>query len=325
MKEKRLESLPSQNWHIRCASIVIMIICFNQAGCHFNKSPQNDLDKMRLSGKVRSIKQISFEATEQFGKIKAGNRTDDYLDPLANDRYTIFDLKGNRIETGSFNLEDTIISKTTYRYDSNGKVVEETFYDAEMRSSDIKQYVLNNDGNIIKEIRLGVINKLEASYEYDDIGNKVQEFHYNDDGTVAWSRKYKHDKSGNVIEDSWYNRGNLKWNYRHKFDEVGNRIESIKYNHDESILEKEISKFDSDGHKIEESFYKADGSIKWKNKLKYDSYGNKTELLIESENGSQTIRQFEYSIDDHGNWVRSVVFENDIPKFILEREIEYFQ
>jgi len=66
--------------------------------------------------------------------------------------------------------------------------------------------------------------------------------------------------------------------------------------------------------------------LNFKTLFKFDEKGNKTEESRYDINGNLVLDvNYKYDYDDKGNWIRKIKFENEIPEYILEREIEYYE
>jgi len=80
---------------------------------------------------------------------------------------------------------------------------------------------------------------------YDDDGNETEFNHYDKDGELETSEKYKYDDEGFLTESFTYDKdGNLEMMYKHKyeFDEKNNWIVKTLYEYDKptNITEREI-------------------------------------------------------------------------------------
>lgn len=92
---------------------IILILFF--LGCSSNSKYENDVTRLNLKGKVKSINEFSYEAIEKFGNIKRGKRKRKLSWDL--DEYIIFDDKGNEIEKNRYNSDGSLFSKWTFKYD----------------------------------------------------------------------------------------------------------------------------------------------------------------------------------------------------------------
>ena len=128
------------------------------------------------------------------------------------------------------------------------------------------------------------------------------------------------DRFGNI------EKGNCLDYIQIKYDEKGNRIEENEYNSDGSLKSKATYKYDEKGNKIEENRYNSDGSLDKKYTYKYDEKGNRIEKNEYNSDGSIVIEKWtnKNEYDKQGNWIKTIVFKNEIPRNIVERQIEYY-
>ncbi len=129
-------------------TIVLAMLC--SASCE-KSTQKNDLAELKLNGKIKSIREIPYEAVEKFGEVVKG----DALGGFGNLQIT-FNEKGNKLEENSFNLDGSLFSKYTYKYDDKGNQIEENSF--------------NSDGNLD--------DKYTYKYTYDQQGNWIQRIAY---------------------------------------------------------------------------------------------------------------------------------------------------
>lgn len=139
----------------------------------------------------------------------------------------------------------------------------------------------------------------EFSYEAKERFGKIEKGNRIRSNDFDFQIKY--DDQGNRIEENGYNSdGNLSFKYTYKYDDQGNRIEVNEYNSDGSIYGRCTYKYNEKGNRIEENEYDTDDSLSYKYTYKYE-------------------------YDTYGNWVKRIDFEDEIPRYILEREYEYYK
>ena len=84
-------------------------------------------------------------------------------------------------------------------------------------------------------------------------------------------------------------------------------------------------KYDYKGNLIESNWYYSDGNFNSKFTYKYDDKGNEIERNLYKSDGSLDVKcTYKYEYDEKYNWIKKIEYRNRIPKFILEREIEYY-
>ena len=151
-------------------TIVLAMLC--SASCE-KSTQKNDLAELKLNGKIKSIREIPYEAVEKFGEVVKG----DALGGFGNLQIT-FNEKGNKLEENFFNSDGSLSSKYTYKYDDKGNQIEGNSF--------------NSDGRL----------SFKSTYKYDDKGNQIEENSFNSDGNLddKYTYKYTYDQQGNWIQ-----------------------------------------------------------------------------------------------------------------------------
>ena len=140
---------------------------------------KNDLTEENLKGKVKSIKENTYEAVEKFGKIEKGNV---FYDGFSSPSTIIYNEKRDKIEQNNYNSDSRLDSKTTYKYDEKGNNIEKNNY--------------YSDGSL----------NYKTTYKYDEKGNKIEENWYDSDGSLyeKHTYKYEYDKNNNWTQRIQY-------------------------------------------------------------------------------------------------------------------------
>ncbi len=296
-------------------SIIFFISCTDAK--KIKKAPKTDLQKFSLNGKVKSIEEKWFDATEKFGKPEKLKIRDWEI--------TSFDKLGNKIEEKSLYEDGRICSIKTYKYNNENKIIGETFtcgdrhdeafykYDKRGNNIDLTYY---SDGKImVKHVKKFDQNNNEIDFrlyqsdgvldskilsKFDSDNFKIEEEVYSFNGvTCAYTGKktLEYDENGNVIQEKNFDeKGNLESVYKYGYDEKGNEIEKVfsKGNIEKKTIRK-INKFGG----CQESYEYSNGIIKdkYRSVIKYDS---------------------------NGNYIVRTNYTNEIVNGITERNIEYF-
>lgn len=208
--------------------------------------------------------------------------------------------KGNRTENTDSNFDVYI------EFNSYGNKVEETI----MRSEDYlcrKTLYIYDNWNRIKEITEQYIDGRiieKMVYDYESSNDYVIENTYNKEGQNTYKRHLKF-KDGNNIEIKMYeyeyyaNNFNYNGKYKSEFNEDGNKIETLSYDFRNSLDFQWIYKYDNRQNIIETRY-------------------------INFERSLDITTKFDYQFDSSGNWIRRIEFTDNVPSFIVEREIEYY-
>ncbi len=141
---------------------------------------------------------------------------------------------------------------------------------------------------------------IKSDIIYDSFGNKTEEINYNIDGVKDGKQTYKYNKNQQLIEAISYNNDNRDI-YK----------TTIKYHVNKNILE--TSLFTESPQFVETETIVKNGV----------EYTEETTWTTEEMTLEMKIT-YTYKYDIKGNWIQKVVFENDLPLKIMEREIEYY-
>ncbi len=211
---------------------------------------------------------------------------------------------------------------------------------------------LKGQANIIIETRFDAVEKFgEIQKEklgcrfiqkYDSIGNKTeQNFIYfpkilkdERSGKILYTSDersgkiiYSYDDNKNITEENEYNsEGNLENRSILKYDVKGNLKELNKFNPEGNLSTKRIYKYNDKGNMIEANLYFSDGILYTKSIFGYNNKGIMTEKNeYNSEGVLRDNSKYEYDkYDNIGNWIKLILFFNDKPLTIIERQIEYY-
>ena len=104
-----------------------------------------------------------------------------------------------------------------------------------------------------------------------------------------------------------------------EYDDNGNTIEFNRYNSDGELEYKYTFEYDYKGNMIEMNWLR--GTLTYE----YDDKGNINEENYYNSDGElEDKKTYEYKFDDKENWIQQIIFEDDKPTFIVEREIKYY-
>ncbi len=164
-------------------------------------------------------------------------------------------------------------------------------------------------------------------YKYDSVtGLLVETNFYDENEKLKYTTNFKFE-NGNLIEENIFDEfGNPSYSFSNKYDANGNLIEEHFYNENGVLIWKSIFTVDPKGAVLEkktiidESFEE----LNTKETYVYDTKGN----IISSkryglENTFDLITN-KYEYDSQGNWIKRTEFENNKPKAISEKKIEYY-
>lgn len=307
--------------------LALIFLPFILLSCDDNS--QNDLEKKNLIGNVKSVKEFSFLAIEKFGEISKGERgRENYWDK---NTHISFNEGGDEIEISEYFYDGTFFIITVFSYNDKGNLIE--------KKSHLKD----------KEFHI------EESYKYGIDGFLIQTNLYSNDGSQSGKLVYKNDKNGNVIEmnqlasDTSFSNLNLKFVYSYNKDGNktefkgyyadgreyinaayvylnGRKTESIFYRN-ESLESKTKLQYNKNQVLVKESInrYNTENIIVSNRTLIYDENENPLEIIdTKGDNQQPNIITYRYLFDEAGNWVERIEFQNNIPKYIIDRKIDYY-
>ena len=285
---------------------------------------KQDYPITNLKGKVKSVKEAPFIAIEKFGNIEKGKRERGEFPTWEQDYgfITTYDNKGNIIEKKCFNSDGSIMKKLTFDYNDKGNIIKLNIYKNENdeytetykydeNTNQIEKKCYKSDGSFMRKI----------SIKYDDKGNKIEEV-YEAKGDTS-NDIYKYDDKGNNIESGFLSNGTFILEFAYTYDEIGKIKEKKCYNNDGILFIVENYKYDINSMIIEKIVVENDE--KAITTYKYDFYGNLIEENSCCTDGKNDNQFFKYEYDNKGNWISKTIFHNQIPTFIIEREIKYYE
>jgi YD repeat-containing protein len=264
---------------------------------------KNDWTKDNLNGKVKSCKLVSFEVAPGLETIQKGDRKWPYS--FQSDKKESYNEKGFKTITILYNPVSNAPStlRYVYSYNDQGFIIEknEKFDDQS--------------------------NSYRFTYVYDDAGNLLEEYYYESDSIATTKYVYEYDEKGNRIGSKTYEPlDSLTHRRIFKYDGLQRRIETTLKDAENNILRKWWFTYDKNNNLIEQKEYSGSNESTTKTTFKYDKFGNTTETVFyDAEDEVELKFNYEYTYDTNGNWVKRVYSKNDVPSFILERIMEYYE
>lgn len=153
-----------------------------------------------------------------------------------------FDSSTGNVTEAIYYDDGKINRRSTYSYDSNGKVLESKFYD-------------ENEELCYMWI-----------HAYDSEGNLVEKCHRFPDGSLDSKFIYAYDSNGNLIEENRYDfrTDNEETKFVYVYDHRGNVIEENRYGSASgNLFAKLVADYDSTGTHKDWALYAIDGMIGW--------------------------------------------------------------
>jgi hypothetical protein len=310
-------------------TVTAVSICAMFLSCDYDKSniflkySKNDLTELNLSGKVKSLTEISYEVSNGFWEGW------DHFN-IAYDKIKFHKTYDPIADTGRYTIADTN-THVKYLFDSTGNKRIVRYYKHNKVSKTDSIFYLEN-GFIIKTKSFDSTGKLTSvsKSQYDKDGNNIanQVLADDNDKNIIFSNKSTYNKKGNRV--SYFNyvgQGNLNGKTFYKYDSVNNVIGECSYYYDGTFISVSKYTYDNKGNKITYKDYDyLNGKKLIQNRyMEYDDKGNmtkETKYYINGELPSETTYKYEY--DNKGNWIKKKEISHNILIKITERIIEYF-
>ena len=286
-----------------------------------NKKEKSDLEKEGLSGEVKSVRQIIYDAVLEDGKIVKGYVRDGGLD----DYKRVYDANGNKIEETIFVDKDEIQERYTYTYNAFNQITESTNYDGAGRLKTKTSFGYNKNQDLVKIYEVGSDGNQNTStvFNYDN-GKRTEELVYDYTNQLEYKLVFTY-KDGKKAEEARYDHNNeIVEKTFYTYDTKGNLVEEKKYEGEE-LLDKLVYAYDSKGRKTLYERYEGDGTLGFKSTYEYDEKGNLIkEQYYTTPDTPDFSTGYTYTYDEKGNWITKIEFEDDEAISINEREITYY-
>ena len=137
--------------------------------------------------------------------VPKGPRTERFVYDDASYHISEYDSDGKLIKNSYYNADGTLQCYSIYEYDSKGNRIDK-MYSLGADTYIIPEY--DSDWNLIKANYYYVSDNTFSFYilfEYDSKGNSIKDSYYSPDGTLQCYSINEYDSNGNRIKESWYN------------------------------------------------------------------------------------------------------------------------
>ncbi len=244
-----------------------------------------------LQGKVKSVAVERAEVLQKAGAASEARRR-----PVQTAWYT---PAGEKTEELHFSSSGLLLWTFHFAYDSPGKRTS-----TECRLADGQ-------------------TSLKLVYTYSAAGVKSTSATYGPDGSLQEQSVYAYDARGRNIEiEHFASDGSSLGKWVYSYDSNGHPREWIAYDSNAAISEDSAYTYDSEGRLRVSEQYGATNVLE--RRSTYDSQGNETEAEKYSADGALVWkRQYEYSLDAAGNWIRKVTKELQGKGPYAAVEVEY--
>ena len=190
----------------------------------------------------------------------------------------------------------------TFKYNKNGKLIEEYIYGVDGRFVSKTRYQYDKNGYIKLKSGYNIrdILDVETKYECDNNGNIIKEIFkpFKKSGRYI---TYKYDNNGKLaIKNDFGYRSKLIFSTLYKYNDKGNMIENYRIDHFERLVSKSTYKYDENGKMIEKCIHAVNGKFVSKDTFKYIEF------------------------DSMDNWLIGMKYADDEPISLTKRVIDYY-
>ena len=187
--------------------------------------------------------------------------------------------------------------KKVIKYNENGKITDEYYYDKGDVLKSHNQYTYNELGSVIELKRIYPTPEYNSKvvYTYDSSNKLLKEINYDRNNIVSSETTCTYDSDGNILKKEFTN--SFTYKYEYIYDE-NKKLKSIVYFNDDGSKDTEKPK--------ENGRYQNDKN----NTYKYDDKNN---LIEETHNASYGFSKFttEYDYNEKGEWLKKRTFYSE--------------
>ena len=277
-----------------------------------------------MGKKIKSIRRFN-QNYKNFNFSDLTSRADEeYLELTV-----ILDANGNSSEEIKYLPTSEVEEKSTYEYDTNGKLATHTLLYAIDNFTEKRVLTRNEKGLLISEIKYYSGDSGEKTeYEYNEKDNVTAIIHYDEEGEFISREEIKYDDKGSLTERCTYDI-NKKIVSRITFtNPADNQIEEIDYDANGAITSKTIIIFNDKGKELSSVQTNPQGKLITSVKNTYDDRGNIIEKVYKDFYSKKV--KFEYNdkdllivqelFDEQGLLLRKNMYEYDDDKNVIAEQ-----
>ncbi|NQU32835.1 MAG: hypothetical protein HQ521_06335 [Bacteroidetes bacterium] len=190
----------------------------------------------------------------------------------------------------------------TYKYNNNGKLIEECIYRVNGRFVSKSRYHYDKNGfiNTKSDYNFRDVLEFETIYECNDNGNIIKEIFLPFEKAGRYIT-YKYNNNGILVKKNDFGyRSKLIFCTIYKYDDNGNMIENYRIDHFERLISKSTYSYNEYGKIIEKCIHTINGKFVSKDTYKFVEF------------------------DGMGNWLNRIMYVDDEPISLTKRVINYY-
>lgn len=304
---------------------------------------QTDVERQSLKGKVKSVVDTTYNVTIKFGEIVKTS--------VIECRAVSFDEKGRLLKDSRYDNRYNHIydCNDDYKYvETDSTLIREIYSNEKLKNRSISLY--DKDGKIVKTEIFNGKNKLAMliAYTYNDRKLLQDYTAYGEDGNITIKRYDMQYDLNNCLIHYKLGRGEtLKWgNATDIAYDANQHIISEKtyvYNSKETVLHQDNGNLEKSTEYIVDletgniifvvnkkyGTYLGDVVVEKEEQLKYKYEGDWYEKEIAKYShltyNTKSTQKRELTYDEQGNYIKSVLYADEIPVEMAVRYIEYYK
>lgn len=238
-----------------------------------------------LVGDVANITATEYYTIEESGEIvKAIESRTEYK----------FNNRGDVVEQIGYDSDNSVCDKCLYTYNSEHRMTEKAWYKRNGELDWKTQYIYDKHGILVEEIDRNGNGSIRSKtrFGYNSDGKITEERNYNGDDILQWRKLLIYNSKGRLVENAAYwPYGGLDYRYRYRYNTEGQLIENLEESSD-SPMKRNTYKYDSEGRLIEKCIYTEGRTTSLELNYHYDSMGNVVKIDPSTPNNIVT----EYTI-----------------------------
>jgi len=248
---------------------------------------KSTLSKERLYGKVKVLLTTEYNVDEKFGKLIKGetNYAKKYF----------YNNKGFKVKLIIYGRKGDPFEIKEYHYNSKDELCKYTIQDAWKKKPETE----------IEKLLDYSYSSYEVLYKYDKNENIIEDnlgIFYSETRFNSGINKYHYDAKNKKIRRALYNKpGKINYAWEFKYDSDDNLIEQLGLSGNGYVDEKTVFNYNSKNDIILKSIYNGEEELVLKSSCEYLEY------------------------DNNKNWTKRIVYNNDIPLVIEERDVQYYK
>ena len=277
-----------------------------------------------MGKKIKSIRRFN-QNYKNFNFSDLTSRADEeYLELIV-----LLDANGNSSEEIKYLPTSELEEKSTYEYDTNGKLATHTLLYAIDNFTEKRVLTRNEKGLLISEIKYYSGDSGEkTNYEYNDKDNVTAIIHYDEEGEFVSREEIKYDDKGGLTERCTYDINKKIESRITLTNPADNQIEEIDYDAGGAIASKTIIILNDKGKELSSVQTNPQGKLITSVKNTYDDRGNIIEKIYKDFYSKKV--KFEYNdkdllivqelFDEQGLLLRKNMYEYDDDKNVIAEQ-----